>query len=58
VSDFLPKGYAQKQGYEKTMSDAKEAINKGASKVAVRKRLRSMGYSEQQLNSPYFNWLK
>lgn len=54
----LPAEQKKTPGYEKTMKDAQEAIKKGAPKEAVRKRLGTMGYTEKQLQSPYFDWLK
>lgn len=55
-----PQEAAPKQNIpkEQIMKDAKEAVKKGAPKGAVKKRLLEMGYTEKQLQSSYFNWLK
>ncbi len=67
VIKYAPKGYGERvkspiegkqEGYEKTMKDAKDAIRQGAPKSKVRERLKKMGYTENQLSSSYFNWLR
>ncbi len=61
---LLPESYkisgqeAIKPDPEKIMKDAKDAIKQGAPKEAVKKRLLMMGYTEKQLQSTYFNWLR
>jgi hypothetical protein len=50
---------AQKMsGYEGLMREAQDAIAKGADKGKVRARLKKMGYSDKQLDDPYFDWLR
>ncbi len=51
-------GEVKKPDPEKIMIDAKDAIKKGAPKDAIKKRLLTMGYTEKQLQSTYFNWLR
>lgn len=51
-------GEEKQAEYEKNMRDAKDAVRKGASKAAVKKRLGEIGYTEKQLQDTYFNWLE
>lgn len=44
--------------YVGLMAQAKEAIAQGADKKAVRRRLKTIGYSDKQLDGAYFNWLR